>query len=205
MWTRCLCFHLLHDKRSRKTTTKIQHAITTSQSTTLTGAGLAAEISLPLINWLLILVIGPYEPFPNPYKVFIHQASRKQLQQQLPVTSNSVIKGSLWRQRLWGIRQLNFNQTETKVCRFWVPLFVFPHQSQKIPAPCHDVVTDAELHTCIFPSPLPQSFPLCATLFADWSLILLFTLLFLNKSHSLVLILFYPVFQISDDKEYAFP
>lgn len=56
-----------------------------TQSTTLTGAGL--EISLPFINRLLILVIGPYEPFPNSYKVFIHQASGKQLQQQLLVTS----------------------------------------------------------------------------------------------------------------------
>lgn len=205
MWTQCLCFHLLQGKKSGKTTTKMQHQITITQSTTLTGAGLDVEISLPFINRLLILVIGPYEPFPNSYEVFIHQASRKQLQQQLLVTSSSVIKRSLWRQWLWGIRQLNFNQIEINICRFWVSLFVFPHQSQKIPVPSHDAVNDAELHACIFPSPLPQSFPLCATLFADWALILFFTLLFLNKGRSLVLILFYSVFQILEDKEYAFP
>lgn len=124
-WTRRLCFYLLHDKRRGKTTTKIQHPITIPQSTTLTGAGLDVETSLPFINWLLILVVGPYEPFPNSYEAFIHQTSRKQLQQQLLVTSNSVIKGSLWMQWLWGIRQLNFNHTEMKVSRFWVPLFVF--------------------------------------------------------------------------------
>lgn len=65
----------------------MQYPITITQSTTLTGAGLHVEISLPFINRLLILVIGPYEPFPNSYKVFIHQASRKQLQQQLLVRS----------------------------------------------------------------------------------------------------------------------
>lgn len=65
----------------------MQHQITITQYTTLTGAGLDVEISLPFINRLLILVIGPYEPLPNSYEVFIHQASRKQLQQQLLVTS----------------------------------------------------------------------------------------------------------------------
>jgi len=53
------------------------------------------SITLPFINRLLILVIGPYEPFPNPYEVFIHQAPGKKSQQQLLVTPSAVIKTSL--------------------------------------------------------------------------------------------------------------